>query len=60
MPVYEARCKKCSYETEYMASIDNMYQTPCCCGQPMEKVTLTPPKGYVDNPLFMSKYRKLY
>ena len=60
MPVYEARCTKCQHETSYTASIENMYQTPVCCGKPMEKVILTPPKGYVDNPMYMSKYKKLY
>lgn len=60
MPIYEARCNKCNHETQYTASIENMYQTPVCCGQPMEKVIRTAPIGFVDNPMFMSKYRKLY
>ena len=60
MPVYEARCNKCKHETQYTASMENMYQTPVCCDQPMEKVTLNAPMGYVDRPLFMSRYKKLY
>ena len=60
MPVYEAKCTHCDRETSYTASIENMFQTPVCCGQPMKKVILTPPKGYVDNPAYMSKYKHLY
>ena len=60
MPMYEAKCRKCGEETTYMATIENMYQTPVCCGQPMEKVILTAPMGFVDNPAFMSKYKHLY
>ena len=60
MPIYEAKCKRCGTQQDYMASIENMYQTPVCCGQPMEKVTLTAPLGVVDNPAFMSQYKSLY
>ena len=60
MPIYEARCKRCQKETVYTARVENMYQTPMCCGQPMEKVILTPPLGVVDNPAFMKQYAKMY
>ena len=60
MPIYEAKCKRCGKQQDYMASIENMYQTPVCCGQPMEKVILTAPSGFVDSPAHMSQYKHLY
>lgn len=60
MPIYEAQCKRCGERKEYTTPIDSMYQTPVCCGQPMEKVIFTAPKGYVDNPAYMSQYKHLY
>ena len=60
MPIYESRCNKCKETFEYSCGIESMYQTPVCCGTPTEKVILTPQPVFVDNPLFMTKYRKLY
>jgi len=60
MPIYEAKCKQCNTETTYRASISEMYQTPICCGQPMEKVILSGVLGAVDKPHFMTKFKNLY
>ena len=60
MPIYEAKCERCQKETTYTARIENMHQTPVCCGQPMKRVILTAPLGFVDNPAFMKRYAKMY
>jgi putative FmdB family regulatory protein len=61
MPIYECKCKVCKRETDYMSSIANRDNTPkCLCGGDMERVILTPPACYVDNPAFMSKYKAIH
>ena len=51
MPRYDARCNLCGKTQEYTRSIAEMYATPVCCGENMEKVTLTPIAGFLDFPV---------
>ena len=60
MPTYEARCKSCGAETEYIRKIDDRNNTPTCCGVAMEKIIKTAVPGSMDHPWNMSQYKHLY
>lgn len=61
MPYYDAKCPSCGKEVEYLKKISDMYDTPICeCGIKMEKVILKAPPGFVDNPAFMTRFKKMY
>lgn len=61
MPTYDAKCPACGKEQEYIRRVAQMLDTPVCeCGTKMDKVITKAPMGYVDNPLFMSRFKKMY
>lgn len=48
MPTYQARCRECGKEFEYVSKIkDCMSVPPCDCGGGADKVILSAPVGYV-------------
>jgi putative FmdB family regulatory protein len=60
MPLYNSKCNKCGHYYEFMSKVNERDKTPPCCGELTERVLLQAPVGYVDNPAFMSQYKKLY
>jgi hypothetical protein len=60
MPTYDAHCKICDKTFEYTSKIADRDTTPLCCYTKTERVTIVAPLGVVDNPMFMTKYKKLY
>lgn len=49
MPIYEAECKNCQSQFEYVSSVANCMDVPRCglCNSESRKVILSPAKGYV-------------
>jgi putative FmdB family regulatory protein len=49
MPVYEALCKSCDVQAEYLRPVAECMHTPNCpvCDTPMAKVIFSAPKGFV-------------
>jgi len=49
VPVYEALCKDCGIEAEYLRPVAECMHTPKCvmCGEAMHKVIRTAAKGFV-------------
>jgi hypothetical protein len=60
MPIYNAKCTECGKVHEYSKRIAERDDTPTCCNLPTERFLEKAPMGFVDNPAFMSKYRKMY
>jgi putative FmdB family regulatory protein len=61
MAIYDAKCSACGKTVEYIRSIAQMLDTPVCeCGTKMTKVILKAPPGFVDNPAFMQRFKKMY
>jgi hypothetical protein len=60
MPLYDAQCKVCNKTQEYFKTVANRDETPVCCENKTERVLLKGPIGFVDNPAFMSQYKKMY
>lgn len=50
MAKYDAKCEICGKEQEYIQPISKRDETPICCDEPMKRVILKPPMGYVDTP----------
>lgn len=49
VPTYEAVCRDCEVATDYTRSVDDRMDTPTCvsCGEKMQKVIYSAPKGFV-------------
>lgn len=60
MPMYDARCNICGKVHEYFTKVNDRERTPVCCETPTERILTKGPMGFVDNPAFMSKYKKMY
>jgi len=49
MPIYQALCRDCDVTAEYLRPVAECMDVPSCpnCFEPMHKVILTAPKGFV-------------
>jgi hypothetical protein len=54
MPIYTAKCRVCENVEDYVRPVAQCMDVPHCCDQPMQKVILSAPMGYVENIAYTS------